>query len=112
MDADDFHWSYINKNIDDFEERIRHLEANNKEQSKLFVISEKLGGEIRVLDDKQNVRFNNLEKWMDGQIAVVAANQANRKEHSEEKKGIKEDLFGIAALCISIIVLVVSLVRG
>jgi hypothetical protein len=112
MDADDFHWNYANKRLDDFEDRIRHLEANNKEQSKLFVISEKLGGEIRALDDKQNVRFNNLEKWMDSQIAIVAVERASRKEHIEEKKGFKDDLFGIAALCISIVVLALNLIKG
>ena len=98
--------------INDHEQRLRHLEANNKEQAKLFVLSEKLSGEIQALDDKHDVRFMNLEKYMDSQIAIVAVERANRKEHVEEKKDSKSDLFSIIAVIISVAVLILSVFKG
>jgi hypothetical protein len=101
---------YRNNCIDDHEQRIRHLEANNKEQAKLFVMSEKLENMITALDQKNAVRFISLEKWMDSQIAIVAAERATRREHVEEKRDINTEkrdwtsaIIGVGALGLSVI---------
>lgn len=114
IDNEDQHGvvDYRNRCIDDHEMRLRHLEANNKEQAKLFVMSEKLENQIQALDDKTDVRFKNLEKWMDSQIAIIAVERATQKERVEEVKDTKKDLFGIIALVISCIVLILNILKG
>jgi hypothetical protein len=113
MDGEQSHppYDYRTKCIDDHEQRLRHLEANNKEQAKLFVMSEKLEGQIQALDDKNAVRFAAIEKWMDAQIAIAAVQLATKKEQIVEKRDWKSDVFGIAALIISVSLLILNLLK-
>jgi len=86
---------YASKCIDDHEQRLRHLEANNKEQAKLFVISEKLESQIRALDDKTQVRFAAVEKYIDQRSAVTESERYIKTES-------KSDLFSMVALVVSV----------
>jgi len=99
-------FDYRSRCIDDHEQRLRHLEANNKEQAKLFVVAEKLEGQIEALDAKDDTRFRSIEKWVDAQIVIAATAAATKVERGTEKRDWKSDLFGLAALCVSIVLLI------
>jgi uncharacterized Ntn-hydrolase superfamily protein len=92
---DDIRIDFCNKCIDDHEQRLRHIEANNKEQAKLYLIAEKLSDTIDALEEKCDLRFNNLEKWMEARVAVIASESIGKKE-------TKSDMYALLALLISI----------
>jgi hypothetical protein len=92
---DDLRIGYCTKCLDDHEERIRGLEADNKKQEKFYLITEKLDTQIRALDEKTQIRFRLLEKYMETTRATSDA------EH-HMKTDSKADLFSIIALVISV----------
>jgi hypothetical protein len=103
MDGERQHepFDYRTKCIDDHEQRLRHLEANGKEQTKLFVMSEKLEGQIHALDEKTSIRLNAIEKLVDTRIAVLASEKATCQEQKIEKKDWNSDLVSYIALAMS-----------
>jgi hypothetical protein len=92
---DDMHVVYCKECIKDHEERLRRIEANNKEQAKLYYEREKLDMKIDNLEKSIDFRLTPLEKWMDLRVSQIASERGNKKES-------KSDFFSIAALCISI----------
>ena len=92
---DETRLDYCSKCLDDHETRLRHLEANNKEQAKLYVISDKLGDRITSLDDKMDVRFNALEKLVEVRVAVVTAEKSVKSES-------RSDMYSLIGMIISV----------
>ena len=95
VDMDDLRIGYCTKCLDDHEERIRSLEADNKKQEKFYLITEKLDAQIRALDEKTQVKFQALEKY-------VETTRATSEAEHHAKSDTKADLYSMIALVISV----------
>ena len=116
---DDFYQAHYSKCMDDHEGRLRKIEANNKEQAKLYYEREKLDMKIDSLaklidtrldsiENAANLRVAPIEKWMESRIIQIGIERSNKKEN-------KSDIYAIIAVVISmisVIVLLINLYRG
>jgi hypothetical protein len=98
-------YDYRTKCIDDHEQRIRHLESNGKEQTKLFVMSEKLEGQIAALDAKNDTRFRSIEKWVDAQILIASTTLSTKQEQKATARDWNSYLISGISIFISLVLL-------
>ena len=105
--VDSFNYAaYCDKCIDDHEKRIRIIEANNKEQAKLYYEREKLDLKISSVEKYLDTRIDSLEKWKDLRMAELLTEKTHKKEE-------KTDILTIVSLviaCISLILVGLKLI--
>jgi hypothetical protein len=102
---DDFKYeNYCIKCIDDHEERLRVIEANNKEQAKLYYEREKLDLKIDGVQKYLDTRIDTLEKWKDLRMAELITEKSNKVEG-------KHDVYSIISMIVSIGTFVILIVK-
>ena len=103
--VDSFNYAaYCDKCIDDHEKRLRIIEANNKEQAKLYYEREKLDLKISGVERYLDTRIDALEKWKDLRMAELITEKSNKVEG-------KHDVFSIISMIVSIGTFVILIVK-
>ena len=105
VDISEFRITVCDTRLNDQETRIRHLEANNKEQAKLYLISDKLGDRITAVEDKIDIRLGAIEQWKESRMATLAT------EHLDKREG-RGDTTPLISLIISLVALTVIILKA